>query len=120
MFSREDGMTNVTWVNENRVTKQDLQNMHDTLVMGKGVEKSEFLDVNVETPEGLGSVLFAYENAFPTDSGIGVGAGFKEFVLLCDTEHLLTEFKHGFCREQPAEEEIAVLTAVFKKSSLGR
>ena len=85
------------------------------LVMGQGVEKSEFLNVNVETSESLGSILLADKDPFSTDSGIEMGAGFKELMLICNTEHLSTEFKHGFGREQPAEEEITVLVAVFEQ-----
>ena len=116
MFSWEDGMTYMTGMDENGIAEQGLQNTDDTLVMGQGVEKPEFLDINVETSEGLGSVLFADENAFSTDTRIEVGAGFKEFMLRCDTEHLPTEFKHGFYGEQPAEEEVSVLVAVLEKS----
>ena len=85
-------------------------------MMRQRVEKSEFLDINVEPSEGLGSVLFTDENAFSANSGIEMGAGFKELMLICDTEHLSTEFKHGFVRKEPAEEEIAVLVAVLEQS----
>jgi hypothetical protein len=84
--------------------------------MRQGVEKPEFLDINVEPSEGLGSVLFADENAFSANASIGIGAGCQEFVLRCDPKHLLTEFKHGFGREEPAEEEITVLVAVLEQS----
>jgi hypothetical protein len=90
MFPGEDDVADVTRVNENSVVEQNFQNSHDTLVMGKGVEKTEFLNVNVELPEGLGSVLFANKDPFSTDSGIGMGTRFKKLMLLCDTEHLLT------------------------------
>lgn len=90
MFSWEDGMTNVTGMDENGTAEQHFQNTHDTLVMGQGVEKSEFLDINVKIYENLGSILFTDEDPFSSDSRIGVGVGFKQFVLLCDTEHLPT------------------------------
>ena len=90
MFSGEDDVTDVPWVNQNRVVEQDFQNLHDTLVMGKGVEKSEFLNVNVETPESFGSILLADEDPFSTDSGIEMGVWFQEFMLICHMEHLPT------------------------------
>lgn len=83
MLSRENDVTDVTWVNENRVAEQDFQNLHDMLVMGKGVEESDFLDINVETSEGLGAVLFTDEDTASTDSGIGIGIWVKEFMLIC-------------------------------------
>jgi hypothetical protein len=63
--------------------------MQDTLVMGEGVEKSEFLDINVETSEGFGSILFTDEDPSSADTVIGMGVWFKEFVLICYTKYLL-------------------------------
>ena len=51
--------------------------------MRKRVEKSELLDVNVETSEGFGSILFADEDPFSANGGIGIGVRFKECVLFC-------------------------------------
>jgi hypothetical protein len=90
MFSWEDDVTDVTGMDENRIAEQDFQNTHNTLVMGKGVEKSKFLDINIKISESLGSILFADEDTFSTDTGIGMGVWFKKLVLMCHTEHRLT------------------------------
>jgi hypothetical protein len=90
MFSWEDDVTDVTGMDKNRIAEQDFQNTHDTLVMRKGVEKPKFLNINVETSESFGSVLFADEDTFSTDTGIGMGVWFKKLVLMCHTEHRLT------------------------------
>jgi len=90
MFSGEDDMTYMTGMDENRRTKQDFQNMHNTLVMRKCVEKSEFLDINVKIYESLGSILFTDENTFPADTRIWISVWCKKFVLICHMEHLST------------------------------
>ena len=90
MFSWKDDVTNVTRMDENRIAEQDFQNLHNTLVMRKDVEKSKFLDVNVKISESLGSVLLTDEDAFSTDTSIKMGPKFKKLVLICNTEHLLT------------------------------
>jgi hypothetical protein len=88
MFSWKYDMADMTGMDENGCSKQDFQDMQDTLVMRKRVEKSEFLDINIETYIRLGSVLFTDENPASADTSIWISVRCQEFVLLCYTEYL--------------------------------